>query len=78
MKIIPIKSLKNTSEISKTCHDSDEPIYVTKNGYGDMVIMSLEVYEDLIKNIEAFEEDKTNLSSETIESIKRRYGLKDN
>ena len=74
MKIIPIKNLKNTSEISKTCHDATEPIYVTKNGYGDMVIMSLEVYEDLTKSLKMIEEDK-NLSTETIESIRRRYGL---
>ena len=44
-QIIPIKDLKNTSEISEMCHKSDEPIYITKNGYGDMVIMSLETFE---------------------------------
>ena len=44
-QIIPIKDLKNTSEISEMCHKTDEPIYVTKNGYGDMVIMSMEIYE---------------------------------
>ena len=50
-QIIPIKELKNTSEISEMCHDSDEPIYVTKNGYGDMVIMSMEVYEQMMRKI---------------------------
>lgn len=44
-QIIPIKDLKNTSEVSELCHKSDEPIFVTKNGYGDMVIMSMEAYE---------------------------------
>lgn len=44
-QIIPIKDLKNTSEISDLCHNSGEPIYITKNGYGDMVIMSMDVYE---------------------------------
>lgn len=44
-QIIPIKDLKNTSEISDMCHKTEEPIYVTKNGYGDMVIMSMETYE---------------------------------
>ena len=44
-KIIPIRDLKNTSEISELCRGSNEPIYITKNGYGDMVIMSLHVYE---------------------------------
>lgn len=46
-QIIPIKDLKNTSEISDMCHKTDEPIYITKNGYGDMVIMSMEIYESL-------------------------------
>ena len=45
-QIIPIKELKNTSEISDMCHKADNPIFITKNGYGDMVIMSMEVYED--------------------------------
>ena len=44
-KIIPIRDLRNTSEISEMCKESNEPIYITKNGYGDMVIMSLSLYE---------------------------------
>ena len=35
-KIIPIKELKDTAKISEMCHENDGPIYVTKNGYGDM------------------------------------------
>ena len=56
-QIIPIKDLKNTSEISEMCHKTDEPIYVTKNGYGDMVIMSMEIYEATMK-----QGDETGLS----------------
>lgn len=48
-QIIPIKDLKNTSEISDMCHKTDEPIYITKNGYGDMVIMSMEIYGSLFR-----------------------------
>ena len=44
-RIIPIKDLKNTAEISRMCHESDEPIFVTKNGYSHLVIMSAEQYE---------------------------------
>lgn len=44
-QIIPIKALKNTSEVSELCHTTNEPIFVTKNGYGDMVLMSMETYE---------------------------------
>lgn len=44
-QIIPIRELKDTNAISRLCHEANEPIYVTKNGYGDMVIMSMDTYE---------------------------------
>lgn len=43
-QIIPIKDLKNTLAISEMRHKTDEHIYITKNGYGDMVIMSMEIF----------------------------------
>lgn len=43
--IIPIRDLKDTTKISELCHSLDEPVYITKNGYDDMVIMSSEVYK---------------------------------
>lgn len=45
-RIIPIRDLKDTAAISQMCSESNEPIYVTKNGYGDMVIMSMKAYEE--------------------------------
>ena len=53
-QIIPIKDLKNTSEISDMCHKAEEPIYVTKNGYGDMVIMSMEIFESSMRQISMY------------------------
>ena len=44
-RIIPIRDLKNTAAISKMCSESKEPIYITKNGEGDLVIMSIDAYE---------------------------------
>jgi prevent-host-death family protein len=44
-QIKPISELRNTNEISDLCHRVDEPVYITKNGYGDMVIMSIEAWE---------------------------------
>ena len=44
-QIIPIRDLKKTSEVSELCRTAREPVFVTKNGYGDMVIMSMETYE---------------------------------
>lgn len=46
-KIIPIRDLKDTAAISNMCRESGEPIYITKNGYGDMVIMSMDAYEKM-------------------------------
>ena len=44
-QIRPIKDLRNTTEISELLHSTGEPIFITKNGYGDMVLMSNETYE---------------------------------
>ena len=53
-QIIPIKDLKKTSELSQMCKEATEPIYITKNGYGDMVIMSMEMYEQKMFLLEAY------------------------
>lgn len=47
-QIRPIRDLRNTSEISEACHSRREPIFITKNGYGDLVIMSIETYEEML------------------------------
>ena len=44
-QIRPITDLRKTSEISDLCHKLQEPIFITKNGYEDMVLMSNETYE---------------------------------
>ena len=45
-KIRPVSDLRNNfAEISKMVHETGEPVFLTKNGYGDMVVMSIEVYE---------------------------------
>ncbi len=43
--IMPIKDLRNTSEISNIAHKIQEPIFITRNGYSDLVIMSSELYD---------------------------------
>ena len=45
-RIIPIRDLKDTAAISQMCSASKEPVFITKNGYGDMVIMSMKAYEE--------------------------------
>src|SRR5699024_4468143 len=45
-EIRPIKDLRNTNETSKLCHARNEPVYITKNGYGHLVVMSMETYKE--------------------------------
>jgi prevent-host-death family protein len=47
-QIRPITDLRNTNEISDICHARKEPLFITKNGYGDLVVMSIEAYESLL------------------------------
>ena len=45
--IRPVSDLRNNfAEISRLVHETNEPVYLTKNGYGDMVVMSLEAFDD--------------------------------
>lgn len=84
-QILPIKELKNTAIISEMCHKADEPIYITKNGYGDMVLMSIELFETIQKkwsmysDIEVSEhqikEGKTKDARKALSDVKEKYGV---
>ena len=84
-QIIPIKDLKKTSEISEMCHNTNEPVFITKNVYGDMVIMSMEAYEetmkklDIYRNIEISEEQVKNGqvkdAKKSLENLRTKYKL---
>lgn len=53
--IRPSSDLRNNyNEISKFCHQHGEPIYITKNGQGDLAVMSIETYERLIGKFELY------------------------
>ena len=85
MEIIPIKELKNTAKVSELCHKSNEPIYITKNGYGDMVLMSMELFEstrsrwEMYNDIEISEEQikqgKTKDAQSALDRAREKYGL---
>ena len=49
MKMIrPVSDLRNNfADISKTVHETAQPVFLTKNGYGDMVVLSMEAFEAL-------------------------------
>ncbi len=84
-QIMPIKDLKDTSHISEICHKTDEPIFITKNGYGDMVLMSMELFEAMQKkwsmysDIELSEqqikEGKTRDARKALSAVRDKYGL---
>ena len=61
-QIRPITDLRNTTEISNVCHAKKEPVFITKNGYGDLVIMSIETYEEILENAAI---DMTIMEAET-------------
>ena len=82
---MPIRDLKNTAIISALCHKNEEPIFITKNGYGDMVLMSMETYEKslFLSNIYGkLEEAKADIKNDRYSSvedavarIKAKHGL---
>lgn len=83
-QIKPITELRNTTEISELCHAKKEPIFITKNGYGDLVIMSIEAYEEMIETIKTdaaiyeaekeFEQSGALLDAkDTLSGLRRKY-----
>ena len=72
-RIIPIRDLKNTAAISQMCSESTEPIYVTKNGYGDMVLMSMKAYEEKFMMLELYE--KLAIAEEEVKNRKTKDGV---
>ena len=86
-RIIPIRDLKDTAAISQMCSESTEPIYITKNGYGNMVIMSMEAYEkkmfmtDVYSKLAEAEaevrEGKVSDAREGLTALREKYGLYD-
>ncbi|MCO5385669.1 MAG: type II toxin-antitoxin system Phd/YefM family antitoxin [Desulfosporosinus sp.] len=84
-QIIPIRDLKKTSELSEMCRKAKEPVFITKNGYGDMVIMSMETYEktmlmnDIYRKIDAAEQSITKGEVmdgfESLRNTREKYSL---
>ena len=84
-QIIPIRDLRKCAEVSEMCKKANEPIFVTRNGYGDMVIMSMETYEEKIAQNEIYEQvmlaeeeikngAKPIPAKEVFASLRKKYG----
>ena len=51
MTIIPMRDLKDTTQIERRCAEAGGPVFVTKNGYGRLVVMDIEYYEKVMSQI---------------------------
>ena len=84
-QIRPITDLRNTTEISDICHAKREPVFITKNGYGDLVIMSMEAYEEKMQLLDAYakldaaeqqvEAGQTLDARSALQELRARYGI---
>lgn len=85
MQIIPMRELKNTVEIERRCAEENGPVFVTKNGYGRLVVMDIEYYERTMKEMEEaklimeglrdVDEGRVVDGPMALEEIGREYGL---
>lgn len=77
MKTIrPVSDLRNNfADISRTVHETGKPVFLTKNGYGDMVVMSMEAYEGFQFDSEVY--DKLMVAEQQAEYTSKRYSVKD-
>ena len=75
--------LRNSyNEISSFCHKYNEPVFITKNGKGDLAVMSIEAFEELVSRFELYsrlkeglddiESGRTRLFSEAVSDIRCR------
>ena len=85
MKIIPMRDLKNTVEVEKHCVKEQGPVYVTKNGYGRLVVMDIEYYEKtmqkmyeakaVMEGLKDLKVGNTEDGVDTIRKLKEKYEL---
>lgn len=52
MQIIPIRDLKNTVEVERRCAEENGPVFITKNGYGRLVVMDIDYYEKTMRKMD--------------------------
>lgn len=72
--IRPVSDLRNNfADLSKTVHETGQPIFLTKNGYGDMVLMSMEAYEN--RQFESEIYDKLLVAEQQAEYETKRYSM---
>ncbi len=74
--IRPVSDLRNNfADISKTVHETAQPVFLTKNGYGDMVVLSMEAFESLQFDSEVY--FKLQAAEREAELTDKRYSSKE-
>lgn len=82
--IRPSSDLRNSyNQISEYCHTHSEPVYITKNGKGDLVVLDIETYEKLVgrfelsslldQGLQAIEQNDVKNANEFFDELERRY-----
>lgn len=85
MTIIPMRDLKDTVAIEKKCAETKGPVFVTKNGYGKLVVMDIEYYEKTFskmyeaklinEGLNDISEGKTSDGEAVRERLTKKYGI---
>ncbi|MCL2421256.1 MAG: type II toxin-antitoxin system Phd/YefM family antitoxin [Defluviitaleaceae bacterium] len=74
--IRPVSDLRNNfAEISKTVHETAQPVFLTKNGYGNMVVLSMEAYQNMQFESEIYL--KLKAAEQEAELTNKRYSSKE-
>jgi len=74
--IRPVSDLRNNfADISKTVHETAQPVFLTKNGFGDMVVMSMEAFQNMQFESEVY--FKLLEAEREAEHTNKRYSSKD-
>lgn len=74
--IRPVSDLRNNfADISKTVHETAQPVFLNKNGYGDMVVLSMEAFENMQFESEVY--CKLQEAEREAELTAQRYSSKD-
>ena len=85
MQIVPMRDLKNTVEIERRCAEENGPVFITKNGYGRLVVMDIDYYQQTMgkieearqvnKGIRSFEEGKTVDGEKALSQLRKKHGI---
>lgn len=85
MKIIPMRDLKNTIEVERLCAEENGPVFVTKNGYGRLVVMDIDYFEKtkrkmdevttILDGLKDVKSGNTIEGDTAISNIRSKYGI---